>query len=214
MKYKILTVLIAASLCSYAQTADNKNFISAGYGTQNYNGVLANTWFNFKYQTYGVATITYSRYLCSSFDVSGYVTAGNFGHCRDGYSLYWPDGETELNMKGQLITINAVAKYKFANGYILKEDARIAPFIYVGVGADPLLNWWWSPEGQRVVPGVYYSVVSGAGFKYNFNSKFSFTYTITFGCFNNDKMDFGNLYSPTPMNPMFMQNVYTIGYSF
>ena len=101
-------------------------------------------------------------------------------------------------------------KYKFANGYIFKENAKIAPFVYIGAGVDPVFDMW----NHRVDAGTYASVIWGAGARYNFTDKFSFTYAIGFGCFNNDKMDYGNLYAPTPMNPMYMQNTYTLGYTF
>ncbi|HMH09176.1 MAG TPA: hypothetical protein VK553_00575 [Candidatus Nitrosopolaris rasttigaisensis] len=210
MKRTIVVALLAISLSSLAQTTDNKNNFSAGYGTQCYNGVLENTWFNFEYETYGVAVVNYSRYLCSSFDVTGSVTVGNFGHCRDGDAKYWPDGATELNMLGQLITINASVKYKFTNGYLLKEDAKIAPFIYVGFGVDPILDGW----NHRVDQGVYYSLMDGGGIRYNYNEKYSLTYTTCFGEFNNDKMDYGNLYAPKPMKPLYMQHMFTLGINF
>ncbi len=210
MKYKILIAVLAIALYSSAQTADNRNNLSIGFGTQNYNGVLENTWFDFEYETYGASMINYSRYINPSFDFMASTTVGNFGHCRDGDEVYWPDGAVELNMKSMLVTANVTVKYKFANGYIIKEDAKIAPFIYLGAGANPVLDMWT----HRVDPGVYLSAVGGVGLRYNITTKFNFTYIMGFGVFNNDKMDYGNLYAPTPMNPMYMQNTYTLGYTF
>jgi OOP family OmpA-OmpF porin len=212
MKKILLVALLAVPFCSFGQTADNKNNISIGFGSQSYNGVLANTWFDFTYEWYGVLPINYSRYLNSSFDVTASTTAGNFGHCQNDPDdvQFWPDGVKKIAMKSMLVTANVAIKYKLANGYLLKEDAKISPYLYIGVGVNPVLDMW----NHRVLPGTYTSLIGGAGVRYNITEKFNFTYNIGFGVFNNDKMDYGNVNCPQPKNPMYMQNTYTLGYNF
>ncbi|HWY98959.1 MAG TPA: hypothetical protein VNY36_07740 [Bacteroidia bacterium] len=214
MKNKLFIALFAISFCSFAQTADNKNNISIGFGTQSYNGVLANTWFDFGYEWYGVLPISYSRYLNNSFDGTVSTTIGDFGHCQNDPDdiQFWPDGVKKLAMSSRLITGNVSIKYKFANGYLLKEDAKISPYVYAGVGINDVMNDQWTLG--RVNAGIYYTLTGGAGVRYNFTEKFSFTYNIGFGMFNNDKMDYGDVNSPHPMNPIYMQNTYTLGYNF
>ncbi len=211
MRYKILIALTAISICSYAQTKDNKNNISIGFGTQSYKGDLGNTWFNFHEEWYGVLRLEYSRYLFSSIDVTVSSTSGDFGHCKDAEDpALWPEGTPVLNMHSRLTTGNIQLKYKFANGYLLKEESRIAPYLYAGAGIDNVQDIW--THNTRVNPGTYIAITGGAGVRFNFCEKISFTYNIGFGYFTNDKLDFG--YGTHNSNPMYMQNTYSLGYNF
>jgi len=211
MKYKIIIALLVISIYSYAQTKDNKNNISAGFGTQSYNGDLGNSWFDFEYETYGVFTLNYSRYICNSFDISVYSTYGDYGRCRGGDDpAVWSDGTPILNMHSRLTTGNLILKYKFANGYILKEEAMIAPYLYVGAGANNAEDIWDHSTPVRVNQGTYATLNGGAGVRLNITARFNLTYNIGFAYFTNDNID----YNKPGMNPKNMLNTYSIGYNF
>ncbi len=115
MKYKILIVLFAVSVCSYGQTKDNKNNLSFGGGSESYNGDLGNTWFNIKEEWYGFYSLNYARYLTPSFDINITTTIGDYGKCVDDDEYpYWSDGTPILNMYARLTTGIISIKYKFA----------------------------------------------------------------------------------------------------
>jgi hypothetical protein len=212
MKYKLLIAFIALSICAFAQTKDDKNNISVGFGTQSYNGALGNSWFNFQYETYGVFTLNYNRYLTKAFDVSAYSTYGDFGRCKGSYDQQqWSEGRPVLNMDSRLTTGNIALKYKLANGSILDEDSRIAPYIFLGGGINNASDIWDRGNTlRRVNEGNYFTVNGGLGLCIKITAKLNFTYNISFSYFTSDKID----YNPMGVNPMNMQNTYSLGYNF
>jgi OmpA-OmpF porin, OOP family len=210
MKYKLLIAFAIISVSGFAQTADNKNNISIGFGTQSYNGALGNSWFDFDYETYGFFAINYSRYINNMFDVTIYSTYGDYGHCKHSDDIqYYPDGERTLNMHSRLTTANLAVKYKFANGSILKENARIAPYLFAGAGIDNAQDIWDITTPIRVDQGNYFTVNGGGGVRINFTTRFNFTYNISFSYFTNDKID----ENPLGQHPMNMQFTYSVGYN-
>jgi opacity protein-like surface antigen len=210
MRKKLVIALLAVSLYTSAQTSDKKNNISIGGGKESYNGDLGNSWFNPEEEWYGFVNASYSRYLNKSFDVSISVTSGDFGHCRDSDDpAVRPDGSKVLNMLSRLTTGIVSAKYKFANGYILKEQAKLAPFIYAGIGINNVTDYWWADK-SRVNAGNYGSVNAGLGLRYNFYKNFNFTYTIGVGYFLTDKID----YRVQGINDMYLQNNFAVGINF
>lgn len=211
MKYKLLIAFTALSICSFAQTKDNKNNISFGGGTESYKGALGNSSFNFQYETYGVVSLNYSRYLTKAFDFCAYATYGDYGRCKKGYDLQqWSDGVTILNMFSRLTTGNIALKFKLANGLILDEDSRIAPYIFLGSGIDNARDVWDYNNSLRVNAGNYLTINGGLGVRVNITERLNFTYNISFAYFTSDKLD----RNPNGMNPMNMQNTYSLGYNF
>jgi len=211
MKYKLLIAFTALSICGFAQTKDDKNNISVGFGTQSYNGALGNSWFNFQYETYGVFTLNYNRYLTKAFDVSAYSTYGDFGRCKGNYDQQeWSNGTPVLNMHSRLTTGNIALKYKLANGSILDEDSRIAPYIFLGSGVNNAEDIWDHSTPVRVNEGNYLTINGGLGLRINITAKLNFTYNISFAYFTSNKIDYNSI----GVNPMNMQNTYSLGYNF
>ncbi len=158
------------SIQCFGQTADRKNNISLGGGKQSYNGDLGNAWFKADEEWYGFVAANYSRYLNKSFDFNLSVTYGDYGHCREeGESEFRADGSEVLNMLSRLTTSIVSLRYKFSNGYILKENARLAPYIYAGAGFDKLRNTWSYPRANM---GNYTSFNGGLGCRYNITKKY------------------------------------------
>jgi OmpA-OmpF porin, OOP family len=112
-------------------------------------------------------------------------------------------------MLSRLTTVTATLRYKFANGYILKEDSKIAPYIYLGGGFDNLSNAFWK-EKDRVNTGSMASNNGGAGVKYNFNQKYNITYNMGFGYFSSDNSDF----RVEGMNDAYLQHSVLFGINF
>src|ERR1700722_6782918 len=127
MKFKLLFILVISSVCGFAQTSDHRNNISDGGGKESYNGDLGNSWFNTGEEFYGFWSLSYSRYFNRSFDGSVSFSYGDIGRCaEDGFGAVRSDGSPILNMYARMTTLTVALKYKFANGYVLKEDSKVS----------------------------------------------------------------------------------------
>jgi hypothetical protein len=209
---KITFIILFASLSigSIGQTLERKSNISVGGGSQGYKGDLGSVWFNVEEEWYGFAAIHFNRYLSKSFDFSSSITFGDYGHCRESdESRYRPDGTEVLNMLGRLTSLVAAGKYKFDNGYLLEEKARIAPYIYWGVGVNNISEHWWEDK-TRANTGYFGSFHGGAGARYNFTDRFNFTYNVGFGYFTTDNVDKRD----EGANDMLMQHSLMFGLNF
>ena len=132
IKMTILAVLMVISISGFSQSKEVRNNISIGGGSGGYNGDLGTTWLEMEEEWYGFIGLYQSRYLNASFDLNTSITFGDYGHCRiDGENKYRDDGIEVLNMLGRLTSFVVAVKYKFANGYICKENAKLAPDIYL-----------------------------------------------------------------------------------
>jgi hypothetical protein len=210
MKNKFLIVLITLSVCGFGQTNEKKNNISFGVGTNCYNGDLGNPWFNPKDEWYGIGSLNYSCYINKSFDVSLTVTSGDYGKCRESDDpQFRSDGTEVLNMLSRLTTGVVTMKYKFANGYILKESAKISPYIYLGGGINNISENWWTDKNRANV-GNYGSCNGGLGIRYNVCGNFNVTYNLGFGYFMSDNIDKRS----SGTNDMYMQNTILFGLNF
>lgn len=210
MKKLTIVAMLFAGLTTFAQTAEKKNNISFGVGTQAYNGDLGNPWFDAGDEWYGIASLNYNRYLNRSFDAGLLFTSGDYGHCRDKEDAQFrPDGSEVLNMLSRLTTGIVTVKYKFANGYILKESARLAPYVYLGGGINNISEYWWAAK-DRANTGYYGSVNGGLGVRYNLCRNFSVTYNLGFGMFTSDNID----KRVQGSNDMYMQNTILFGVNF
>jgi len=133
MKRKILlisAVLLLGISTTYAQNADNKWGLGAHFGVMEYNGDYANQFYSFE-QGYAVGA-SVSRYLNPSFDLMGHFFY-DMAHSYDSWVSGMP---TWLNFEADMYNLNLLAKYKFNNGYIFKETARLAPFLLAGLGGN------------------------------------------------------------------------------
>ena len=133
MKRKVLlltTVLFLGTYASYAQNADNKWGFGAHFGVMEYNGDYSNQFYSFR-QGYAVGA-SLSRYLNPSFDLMGHFFY-DMTHSFDGGISGMP---TWLSFTSDMYNLNLLAKYKFNNGYILKETAILAPFVLAGFGGN------------------------------------------------------------------------------
>ncbi len=209
-KNVLIIAIIAISNSSYAQTAERKNNISIGGGSEGYKGDLGSVWFKRGEEWYGFAGINYSHYLNKSFDFTTSLTFGDYGHCREAdENQYRDDGTEVLNMLGRLTSLVVSVKYKFANGYLLKENARIAPYIYLGAGANNISEHWWKNK-TRANTGYFGSFNGGLGAQYNFYKRFNFTYNLGFGYFTSDNVD----KRKDGGNDMLMQQSLMLGFNF
>lgn len=124
----LLVALLALTVSVNAQNAEKKWSFGPSFGVVEYAGDLGNFWYNFNTGWAGGGSLY--RYLNPSLD-AGIV--GFYDHIdkTDENNIFPGLG---LNFSTQFYSGQARLKYKFANGYILKEDAFIQPFIEGGLG--------------------------------------------------------------------------------
>ena len=171
---------------------------------------MGNSWFNPGEEWYGFVSVSYGRYINKSFDLNLNASTGDFGHCRDSDDpAVRSDGSRVLNMLSRLTTGIVTVKYKFANGYLLKENAKIAPYVFLGAGMNNVTDFWWTNK-SRVNKGNYGSINAGLGVRYNFTEKYNLTYNLGFGYFTSDNID----YRVQGINDMYMQHTFSLGINF
>jgi hypothetical protein len=157
MKQAITLLGLFLITCSlHAQTVEHKSCFSFGGGNESYNGHLGNSWFDPGEEWYGFVHMAYSRYLCKSFDVQAGITYGDIGRCR-------PDGADPsiLNLYTRMTSTSLTFKYKFANGYLLNEKARVAPYVFLGGAVNNLPQWRSRPHRQPNLPhqhGIFHGL--------------------------------------------------------
>ena len=210
LKFLFLFLLLTVSFSSYSQTADMKSNLSFGGGSEGYKGDLGSVWFKMDEEWYGFVGIFYNHYLNRSFDLITSLTFGDYGHCREkDERIYREDGSEVLNMLGRLTSLVVSGKYKLANGYLLKEKARVNPYIYLGAGINNISEGWWKNH-TRATTGYFGSLNYGIGAQYNFCERYNFSYNLGFGYFTSDKVDKRS----EGGNDMVMQHAVMLGYSF
>ncbi len=184
MRKIILAIGVMATLTVGAQTKDKKIGLTLGGGINQYNGDLGNGFFNFAKEKNCFAGIGINYYLSNNFDLGLLGTYGNYGY-------FTSDAISKNNFLGRLGMVDLNLKYKFNNGYILKENALIAPYIYLGgglgmmkaVGKD-------STSMTRINANNNLLVTGGAGFKVRLTDMLSLGYNLAVSRFNTDKSDF------------------------
>jgi OOP family OmpA-OmpF porin len=201
MKHHILLAALALSVMSLA--AQNKNHkigIEAGAYLQQYNGNLGNSFFKFKETAFGGVSANAGLYLNKSFDVMIGGSVGHFGYCQTekdktrivSIELRCPGCTDQLAMgelRSMMVSGNASIKYKFANGMLLKENSRLAPYVYAGLGVNRLSD---NMKRNCVNVGTHFSINAGAGVKYNITERFNIGYNLGFGCFVTKKVYYTN----------------------
>jgi OmpA-OmpF porin, OOP family len=128
--FLLALVSIITFSASHAQNSENKWGVGFHFGVMEYHGELEKQFYSFT-QGYAVGA-SLSRYLTPSFDIMGH-----FFYDR---SHSWEDGRTGMptwmHFEADMFNLNLLMKYKFNNGYILKESAMLSPFILAGLGGN------------------------------------------------------------------------------
>lgn len=240
MKFRLLlTAFIFCTTFAFGQSKTHKHNVTLGAHIQHYNGNLGNSFFKFGTTCFGGGSGTLGIYLNKSFDLNLGASVGHFGYCQtDADSSRFValehrcPGCTERMGMGELralmISGNVAIKYKFANGTLLNEDAKFAPYVYAGFGLNRLSD----NMGKNCVNiGNHFTVNGGAGINYNITERLSFGYNLGLGCFVAKKVYATNgaaedthdeePHGHTPeelklerRKDLYMQNALTLGFNF
>lgn len=130
-----LVVLLVAT--GFAQNETHKWGFGMQISAVDFSGPISKSYFDFD-EHHGVARLFASRYLNASFDLTLDMTVGKvWAPTINNY----PDAVTEPALERHFYGWNALVEYKFNNGYIFKEDAIVAPYIFTGAGMSWLVDY-------------------------------------------------------------------------
>lgn len=234
-QFLISAVLALTTLCTVAQNKNKKIGIEGGAYVQQYNGNLGNSFFKFNTNTFFCGFSANSGlYLNKSFDLNVGISIGHFGYCQTNedktrivsINQRCPGCTDRLGM-GELRSLmasgNVAVKYKFANGIFLKENSKLAPYVYAGLGINHLAD---NMKRNCVNVGTHFTVNGGLGIKYNINERFNIGYNLGVGCFVTKKVYYTNAIANNEVDKdaddikmdkrkdFYMQNSLTLGINF
>jgi len=177
MKKAILLLTICAlTVASYAQTATRPWGVGAGVAFTDFVNPINGQYLMFE-RYKGAANLNVSRYLGKSFDGRINFTYGSVFYPYDKGQLA-SNQSLPISKKGNMTylpaelwdgSLNLV--YKFANGYIFKENARFAPYLFTGIGAS-LINSIGTIGGAGT-DNVNPNIPVGLGFNFNINDQWN-----------------------------------------
>lgn len=213
--YLFALLFLAFAIGATAQTKNHKIGLTAGIGFQKYSGDLGNDFVMWHWTEYGLASVSLGYYLDKSFDITLQGSLGDYGFCQSDVMsnkeapLYdrcpGCKGRTGLgNLNSRMVSGGISFKYKLANGTIFKEDAKISPYIYLGISMNHITD---RMKMKCVNAGDYFAINAGAGLKYNLNERFNISYNLGFGFFQSDKID----YLVSGSKDRYMQNTISLG---
>jgi len=219
-KLTFLLLLFVAANSLSAQSSTKRFGIYIGGGSQKYRGDLGNG-FNFKQSTWRggfSASVLYS--LNKSFDFGPVAYIGDLGFCQSDATAQVEVPMEERcggggcigrvglgNLSSRMVSGGFMVKYKLNNNYLLKEDFRIKPSIFIGATFNRIRD---KMEMNCVNEGNYWSINAGAGLRYDLNKRINIGYQATLGYFTTDRID----YMIHNSKDMFLQNNILLGFSF
>lgn len=165
--------MMALLIQANAQNSNEDIAIGLQFGTIEYKGDLGNEFFKFTDGVHPSVGLNVSKYVTPSFDLMGKIRGGQI------------DRNT---FKNTLVDFNIMAKYKFNNGYILKEESLFAPYLFLGIG-DALSIYTDVTTGVKDAPLAVFNLPMGFGFKFNVNEKLSASIETHYNYMVNDRAD-------------------------
>jgi outer membrane protein OmpA-like peptidoglycan-associated protein len=163
MKIKALTLLVLFALLSsslFSQTKENPNAIGL-FGLKHcYVGSLGNGFGDFSQPFNGFVGVSFLKYYDNNLNFSLNADFGKLAYEKNEKKTY-EENLTHLSLR---------VHYKFANGYILPEDARFAPFLTSGIG----LAFFGGDDKIEKHKDVLFPL--GIGFNYRINDKWALQY--------------------------------------
>jgi hypothetical protein len=158
LKRVTLIIILTISVIRLSgQTLDRKFSMGVFIGKTEYLGDLGNGFLDFA-PHYASIEFAAGWYLNRSVDLAIQGEYGDYGYFRDYFT----------NFLARKTQATLLLKYKLNNGYILKENARIAPYLAIGggiAGFVPGRELEESP-GDRTYSGIDGIFPFGAGVKF------------------------------------------------
>ena len=201
-----LTLFIAVCLFAFgemnAQNASAPWSIGLSGGKSAYNGDLGNTFFNFTQPYQGLGGLKVGRYVNPSIDISLDGTYGRYGFYENNTDQFLSN----------MLQANLTLDYKLNNGYILSEDAVIAPYIFGGLGLTNISHEDNDAGNARSADGTDFYIPLGLGATVNLTHNLGLFWQGTYGGLNfNDERD---LRVENDNNDQFMLNQVGLKFNF
>lgn len=173
-KIFLVTALVISGIITNANAQSSTKDMAIGlqFGTIEYKGDLGNEFFTFE-GVHPSIGLNISKYATPSFDLMGKIRHGMLD--RDVFT-------------NTLIDFNVTAKYKFNNGYILKEESMFAPYVFLGIG-DALSVYKNVETGEKEPALAEFNLPMGAGLKFNLTEAWSVTLETQYNYFISDRVD-------------------------
>ncbi|HIP37022.1 MAG TPA: OmpA family protein [Crocinitomix sp.] len=207
MKKRLLNTALFSVLLASSVNAQNKvNNMSIGmqFGTIEYSGEYAKEIFSFAPGIHPSFGFNVSKYLTPSFDIRGNFRIGTI----DG-------SDATGGFKTSMFDVNVLLDYKFNNGYILKEDAFFAPYVFLGIG-DAVT--WLTPNSTLIKeePLAYFNIPMGLGFKFNLSPSMYLSLETHYNYAISDRLDgkVGLTGTDNKWDDSFLYNSIGFGYNF
>ena len=118
-------------------------------GKSEFNGDMGDASYNWSKPFYGFAGISVATYATPAFDLMATFNYGELGYFVDLDPINYINGKFHGSFYATHTDGTIFLKYKINNGYFLKENSRIQPYLLLGMG----ISWLW---GDRVYDLVVY----------------------------------------------------------
>ena len=174
MKKIFLFVFFSVIIAEITNAQNTDKILGFGVmgGLNEYNGDWGNGLYN--PPAYGFGSLSLHFFLNPIFDLGVQSSYGAYGFSKN----------FKENFLGEKLDVELLGRFKFYNGKILSENAKLAPFITAGIG-------FASYSGDRIYDeGVDFIVPVGAGIKYNITSCIAFQYQFLYTYTNNDSREY------------------------
>lgn len=179
-KILILLALTSFVLTAGAQTPDKKWSMGLLVGKTEYTGDRGNGFLDFV-PHYASLGLSFNRYLTPSFDLGLQGQLGDYGYFEN----------FDQQFLARKIDGILLLKYKFNNGYLLKEKSFFAPYLAAGAG---VANFSAGRElagftGERTIPGTDGIFPIGGGLKLNILPVLALEYQLLYNFTTSDERD-------------------------
>ncbi|NDP22905.1 MAG: hypothetical protein GZ091_17775 [Paludibacter sp.] len=140
-----------------------------------------------------------TKYITPSIDMGFQFSSGNYGYVEDDINSF----------VGGKFDASIFAQYKLNNGYILKETAKLSPFISFGIGfANYFTTNSATPDPTIITKGADFIIPLGAGLRFKITKTISLQYQYVYNFTNSDVHDqnrsggvINNIFG-TPLHPV------------
>lgn len=173
MKKKLQVLLLFVLTLLFTKTSFSQgNAIGFHLTTAEYKGDLSNNKYSFyKFRNFKAGLgISAQQFLNSSFNLVELAGYNRVQYFRQGADLQagQPNG-----VDADFYNFNVLLKYKFNNGYILKNDPFLAPYVIAGLGVNHIRSTNYTGPlalGKTVLPSnTKPTILGGVGLYFRFN---------------------------------------------
>ncbi|MBT1711525.1 OmpA family protein [Fulvivirgaceae bacterium PWU5] len=166
MRKKLLLICIAILFIACHHARAQSGAIGFHVTMSEYDGDLNDNqhhFYDFNYKQVGGA-VSLQQYLNPSFNLVEKVSFNQVRHQND---------LATIGVDADFYTVNLKLKYKLNNGYLLKEEAAIAPFLVAGIGGTYIdSKQFVESSSSPITDGeVKANVAAGVGILFQFNDR-------------------------------------------